>query len=1276
MRRNTRKPAAATAAATGEQTVSPTKGKGRAGNGGIAPPKPALTQITAKDGQVYTLDDFVYLAPDVANEPYYVGRVLEITVQKLPGKQQTFVKLGWFYRPKDVLPGGNKKNHDPRLLLASMHSDINPVSSIRGKCRVSHIHHVKDLDQWKEEDDCFYYEQLYDRYTHRVYDVVPLELVMNLPTEVSRALCDYKFILVESGKASDFTERRVCNSCDRWCNPDESVVKCMKCRAAFHLGCVGFGKKLPKGYAWQCAKCNKKAVDAAEEEEKTLEKANRGKPVKKVTSLLSYLKEDDEENREPEIEVPTEEVMEQVILPLPVVRDSKKPTWPYRYFGEYAKYRETLAEEGPDRGHPKAASRIGRQFQAELPECEPYPNTSSEAESGGEECFPGRNGAQGENAMASKAPSKSTARGRTQKKGKALDIEGINEAVDLPNRASSEERTFCKPQDLSDKQIAQYLDRIQDEMPTNLKCSDYLYNRALYELHKANYDTDAALKVMIPLRSQELGVPTWTEAEIKAFEVGIAKYGHELTLVHHEVPSKSMTEIVAFFYKWKKGRRYAPVYSQFCKKYRPSKRFKGQKHAMDGAADVEGNLSGDLSEDELPPSPSGKHKHIECANCWVTESPKWKFRQKEHKKEILCLTCGIHYLKYGAPRHITDTLKKSNRENAAKKPGKRKRSFEPPQNDGEKKTKKRGRKAVVKISTVEAYVQEDTPLSPSPDPNSPRPCGVCSDLYEYAGNEIISCIGCKLRVHRDCYGVPSTVTAEDFKCARCQNIQSPECAVLYSCVLCPMVNVPKEAALRRTIGNNWVHVSCATWMPEVKFGNPKTVEPVECIGLIDKKRWKQTCTICKQSTGACITCSERNCSTSFHVSCARYAGWELSIESVRGAKGLHELQAVSHCPRHDRRGGVHLTAESLQALGSAVTSSSLHQPTRLVAPTYYSQTPLDQIDHTLSRPRLVREFISTHKSKAKHFATGGQVRAYSMALQGTCSCHICTEPPPAPVPPPAPPVHKSNVILISMGGEDGPRYMGRKGSSGIIHLPPSHAAASTAASDPPKPIRRKSSVASTQVKVTPSPNAAAPSSKTSSSVTRCCVDCKKTISPAWWKKAEIERQVKEKIAELERAELNSGAGKKRKSIDGAQRESHSSPPSTTSSSSPGGAEDPEVLGRGMRKRRKSSVMLDFEEVKASSSSRNARKTPELFGSNITEMNMTPEAIVKPLNGTSVESTARASSPAKQKSPEDDSDASQDSTPSPKKVKTESSEDASEVIEWICHSCMWQIRDGK
>ena len=138
-------------------------------------------------------------------------------------------RIAWYNRPKDVI---SRKNHDPRLLVATMHSDLNPVSSIRGKCTVTHRHYIPagQLEQYKLQDDHFYYHQLYDRYMQRVYDIVPCELVQNVPKDVQAALRErYQFIVVEQGKAAELiVARRTCCVCHDWCARSNHDYFCLE----------------------------------------------------------------------------------------------------------------------------------------------------------------------------------------------------------------------------------------------------------------------------------------------------------------------------------------------------------------------------------------------------------------------------------------------------------------------------------------------------------------------------------------------------------------------------------------------------------------------------------------------------------------------------------------------------------------------------------------------------------------------------------------------------------------------------------------------------------------------------------------------------------------------------------------------------------------------------------------------------------------------------------------------------------------------------------------
>ncbi|KAJ3213839.1 Mesoderm induction early response protein 3 [Dinochytrium kinnereticum] len=85
------------------------------------------------------------------------------------------------------------------------------------------------------------------------------------------SLKNYTFIVVEAGKASDFTHRRICRICKKWCQSDESIrycsslvrmktnylARCESCNSDFHKSCVNMPRKPPKGYVWQCLTCSR-----------------------------------------------------------------------------------------------------------------------------------------------------------------------------------------------------------------------------------------------------------------------------------------------------------------------------------------------------------------------------------------------------------------------------------------------------------------------------------------------------------------------------------------------------------------------------------------------------------------------------------------------------------------------------------------------------------------------------------------------------------------------------------------------------------------------------------------------------------------------------------------------------------------------------------------------------------------------------------------------------------------------------------------------------------
>lgn len=91
----------------------------------------------------------------------------------------------------------------------------------------------------------------------------------------------------------------------------------------------------------------------------------------------------------------------------------------------------------------------------------------------------------------------------------------------------------------------------------------------------------------------------------------------------------------------------------------------------------------------------------------------------------------------------------------------------------------------------------------------------------------------------------------------------------------------------------WIHMSCAHWIPEIKFGNPITKTPIDNFSEIDKRRFKMVCSICMQKgKGCCTQCARKQCTASFHVECARLAGLAMETGSAQMGKEVSSLHRI------------------------------------------------------------------------------------------------------------------------------------------------------------------------------------------------------------------------------------------------------------------------------------------------------------------------------------------------------------------------------------------------
>ncbi|OKL59680.1 hypothetical protein UA08_05272 [Talaromyces atroroseus] len=239
-----------------------------------------------------------------------------------------------------------------------------------------------------------------------------------------------------------------------------------------------------------------------------------------------------------------------------------------------------------------------------------------------------------------------------------------------------------------------------------------------------------------------------------------------------------------------------------------------------------------------------------------------------------------------------------------------------------------------KKKVVEKLV-EPAPIIPDPPRAKTLPCAVCKKI-DSTGESSVTCKDCRLTVHRGCYGIEPESCHAKWLCDMCSNDRNPIVSTRYECVLCPvtlteqeLMEAPKSTTnhkkkserdrekerlekemvleaiklyqqrqeavckpinprepLKRTVGNNWVHVNCAVWNPEIRFGRAEELEPAEGFGLISRERYRETCKLCKTSNGACVSCHYPGCNAKFHVGCALRASYifGFDVTPVKGSR--------------------------------------------------------------------------------------------------------------------------------------------------------------------------------------------------------------------------------------------------------------------------------------------------------------------------------------------------------------------------------------------------------
>lgn len=613
--------------------------------------------------------DFIYMVSEPPGEPYYIGRIMSF---KRKSEEQTdtdveeaskFVFLiQWFYRPRDIL----KQTSDSRLLFASMHSDVCPLTSFRGFVTVNHrldveryfappknsTQYANALEYYSSFPNYFYFDKLFDRYMIKFYDIIKTEVLLPYIKNATNNNINYilalnkrfEYVFMEAARVKIFinnfnsTLSTHCDICAEWC-PSAELVTCAKCEKHFHMLCLDppLLRKPSRGFSWSCALCTKKhELEHQSKKMLMLSHDNRSSNQDEILSLtdsISSLEDAPTEKKTPDNIIPHYEVMAAEFLrndALVSVKDRRlKEEWNLRYLGQHVRLEDAVDLE--DRSlYPRASTSLGTKFQASnIPEFEDHPIVYYDPEK-----------------PAAVNQKKKAVNGRKTKKDselesvKALPIPEEYQDVSpkefpqwlqprpkgyIERGVDDGEGETCtllwKPLESDEKDNFTKLDhytKLCAPMAESLDLhpnSPNFVDAILKAYMDCNGDIPKALDISTRLSRKILKEPTFSKEELRKFEAGVKKFGSELGPVAKEVKTQPCSMVVRFYYIWKKSPKGRLIWGNY--HGRKKKATMKVKPVVDDYADSDDDSA--YENEKI----IKKNKLFRCKHCHSYVSYRW-----------------------------------------------------------------------------------------------------------------------------------------------------------------------------------------------------------------------------------------------------------------------------------------------------------------------------------------------------------------------------------------------------------------------------------------------------------------------------------------------------------------------------------------------------------------------------------------------------------------------------------------------------------------------------
>lgn len=380
---------------------------------------------------------------------------------------------------------------------------------------------------------------------------------------------------------------------------------------------------------------------------------------------------------------------------------------------------------------------------------------------------------------------------------------------------------------VTEEQVHAYMDRAKT-FAKDIGVPEYGTNfldKALQLFTKNNYDAEAALKQLKKVdKRKDLHEPDLTKDEMKRFDEGVTKYGSEIRSVRLHVKTINHADAVRYYYLWKKTPKGREIWGSY-----GGRKGRNKKAEADAATRLLDDVAHDYDDSAFDNEKAEERKRgFQCKFCSTRSSRQWRRAPgvvpgqmvsadgKSSGKDkangfllALCQRCAGLWRKYAVKWENTDEIAKKVAQGGGKawkrrideellkevyaaneaatlnmasdfsdtQPSTGQLGPEPPKKKQKTTTADKENGSMTPTSEPVSKKKEKEkvvapPRVPTPPiPAQPKmrvlPCAVCRQS-EPVGDQHLCCSGCRLTVHRNCYGIEE-VRREKWVCDMCKN---------------------------------------------------------------------------------------------------------------------------------------------------------------------------------------------------------------------------------------------------------------------------------------------------------------------------------------------------------------------------------------------------------------------------------------------------------------------------------------------------------------------------